>query len=234
MSLLKRRSAPAEKTRAEKNMEKFFDWDYDLYENARRHSRIAWVVAALASLLALVAVAGLAALGPLKTIEPVFVRVDNATGAVDVLYKIDEETSISRQDLLDKGNLARYVREREGYFYPVAKEQYRKVVRMSVGSARAQYRQRFSQDNPISPVNLYQDRNRVDIKIKSISFIGTGLAQVRFIATVSDGEDSERHHRIATIAYDYEPDASIPLSALADNALGFAVSEYRSEPEDAS
>jgi type IV secretion system protein VirB8 len=57
---------------------------------------------------------------------------------------------------------------------------------------------------------------------------------VRFIATVSDGEDSERHHRIATIAYDYEPDASIPLSALADNALGFAVSEYRSEPEDAS
>ena len=50
MSLFKRRSAPAEKTRAEKNMEKFFDWDYDLYENARRHSRIAWVVAGLATL----------------------------------------------------------------------------------------------------------------------------------------------------------------------------------------
>ena len=57
---------------------------------------------------------------------------------------------------------------------------------------------------------------------------------MRFIATVSDADNSERHHRIATIAYAYEPDASIPLSALADNALGFAVSEYRSEPEDAS
>ena len=65
-------------------------------------------------------------------------------------------------------------------------------------------------------------------------FIGAGLAQVRFIATLSDGEESERHHRIATIAYAYEPDASVPLSALADNALGFAVREYRSEPEDAS
>ncbi|MGB5830892.1 MAG: type IV secretion system protein [Thiohalocapsa sp.] len=234
MRLFKRHSAPAEKTRAEKNMEKFFDWDYDLYENARRHARIAWVVAGLASLLALVAVTGLAALGPLKTIEPVFVRVDNATGAVDVLYNVEEETGISRQDLLDKANLARYVRAREGYFYPVAKEQYRAVMRMSVGQARAQFRAGFSQENPSSPVNVYQDHKRADIKMKSISFIGTGLAQVRFVATVSDGEDSERHHRIATIAYDYEPDASIPLSALADNALGFAVTEYRSEPEDAS
>lgn len=234
MSLFERPSAPAEKTRAEENMEAFFDWDYDRNESALRRMRIAYGVAGFFALLALISVVGISAMGPLKTIEPVFVRVDNATGAVDVLYKIDEETSIGRQDLLDKGNLARYVREREGYFYPVAKEQYRQVMSMSVGSARTQYRQGFSRENPSSPVNIYKDRNRVDIRIKSISFIGTGVAQVRFIATVSDGEDSERHHRIATIAYDYEPDASIPLSALADNALGFAVSEYRSEPEDAS
>ena len=234
MSLFKRRSAPAEKTRAEENMEAFFDWDYDRNESALRRMRIAYAVAGFFALLALVSVVGISAMGPLKSIEPVFVRVDNATGAVDVLYKIDEETSISRQDLLDKGNLARYVHDREGYFYPIAREQYRHVMRMSVDAARAQYAQGFAIENPSSPVNIYQDHKRVDIAIKSISFIGAGLAQVRFIATVSDGEDSERHHRIATIAYDYEPDASIPLSALADNALGFAVSEYRSEPEDAS
>ena len=234
MKLSRAPSPPTEKSRAEENMERFFDWDYDQFESARRDKRIAYALAGFFALLALVAVSGIAVMGPLKTIEPVFVRVDNATGAVDVLYDIEKETRISRQDLLDKGNLARYVRAREGYFYPVAKEQYRQVMRMSVEKARAQYRNGFSQENPASPVNIYKDRARVDIAIKSISFIGAHLAQVRFIATVDDGEHSTRHHRIATIAYDYEPDASIPLSALADNALGFAVREYRCEPEDAS
>jgi len=234
MKLSRAPSQLAEKSRAEQNMERFFDWDYDQFERARRDTRIAYALAAFFGLLALVAVAGIALMGPLKTIEPVFVRVDNATGAVDVLYDIAQETKISRQDLLDKGNLARYVRAREGYFYPIAKEQYQQVMRMSVGQARAQYHNGFARENPAAPVNVYKDHARVDIAIKSISFIGTGLAQVRFIATVDDGEHSKRHHRIATIAYGYEPDAAIPLAALADNALGFAVREYRSEPEDAS
>lgn len=234
MALWKRqRSAPTEKTGAQAAMERFFDWDYDIYESARRRSRVAWIVAALSMTLAIVAVAAVAALAPLKSIEPVFVRVDNATGAVDVLYKIDEETQISKQDLLDKGYLARYVREREGYFYPIADHQYRRVVRMSIGQAREEYRHGFSQTNANAPINVYRDRTRVDIALKSISFIGKGLAQVRFIATVTGPDGAKRHHRIATVRYAYETSATIPLSVLADNALGFAVSEYRSEPEDA-
>ena len=234
MALWKRQlSTPAEKSRAEKAMERFFDWDYDIYESARRRSRVAWIVAALSTTLAVVAVAAVAALAPLKSIEAVFVRVDNATGAVDVLYRIDEETQISKRDLLDKGYLARYVREREGYFYPIADHQYRRVVRMSIGQAREQYRQGFNQKNENAPINIYKDHARVDISLKSISFIEKGVAQVRFIATVIDADSEERHHRIATVHYDYEPAATIPLSVLADNALGFAVSEYRSEPEDA-
>jgi type IV secretion system protein VirB8 len=105
---------------------------------------------------------------------------------------------------------------------------------MSVGRAREEYLAGFAPDNPASPVNRYRDRARVDIAIKSISFVGAGIAQVRFLAAVKDGEEERRHHRIATLAYGYEPNAAIPLSALADNALGFAVREYRAEPEDAS
>ncbi len=149
-------------------------------------------------------------------------------GSSDKLYRIDEETQISKRDLLDKGYLARYVREREGYFYPIADHQYRRVVRMSIGQAREQYRQGFNQKNENAPINIYKDHARVDISLKSISFIEKGVAQVRFIATVIDADSEERHHRIATVHYDYEPAATIPLSVLADNALGFAVSEYRS------
>ena len=53
------------------------------------------------------------------------------------------------------------------------------------------------------------------------------------MAALTDGDRTRRQHWISTIAYGYEPDASIPLSVLADNALGFAVTDYRAEPENA-
>ena len=215
-------------------MERFLDWDYEVNESARRQARIAWILAGLCLLLALGAVGAVAALAPLKTVEPIFVRVDSATGAVDVLHRIDEDSTLGRQDLLDKGYLARYVRSREGYFYPTVQEQYRRVLLMSVGKARASYERDFAPDNPQAPVNRYKDKETVEIALKSISFIGTGLAQVRYLATTGDGETTKRQHWIATLRYEYEPDAEIPLSVLEDNALGFAVTEYRTEPEDAS
>jgi len=229
-----RTSSPMPDTPARRAMERFLDWEYDTNEAARRQAKIAWAVAALCLLLALAAVGAVAALAPLKTVEPIFVRVDAATGAVDVLHHIDEEIGIGRQDLLDKGYVARYVRSREGYFFPTVQEQYRRVMLMSVGKARTTYEQDFARDNPEAPVNRYRDKQSVEIALKAISFIGKGLAQVRYVATTTDAEVVKRQHWIATVHYEYEPDASIPLSVLEDNALGFAVNEYRVEPEDAT
>jgi type IV secretion system protein VirB8 len=215
-------------------MERFFDWEYDVNEAARRQARIAWALAALCLLLAVAAVGAVAALAPLKTVEPIFVRVDAATGGIDVLHRIDEEVGIGRQEALDKGFLARYVHAREGYFFPTVQDQYRRVLLMSVDAARASYLREVSKDNPDAPVNRYRDRESVEIKLKSISFLEPGLAQVRYLAERSDGERVERSHWIATIAYEYEPDAAIPLSVLADNPLGFAVTDYRAVQEDAT
>jgi type IV secretion system protein VirB8 len=215
-------------------MERFFDWEYDANEAARRQARIAWLLAGACLVVALAAVLAVAALAPLKTVEPVFVRVDAATGGIDVLHRIDEEAGIGRQEALDKGFLARYVQAREGYFFPSVQDQYRRVLQMSIGDARASYLRDVAKDNPDAPMNRYRDRETVAIKLKSISFLEPGLAQVRYLAERDDGEAVTRGHWIATIAYGYEPDAAIPLSVLADNPLGFAVSAYRTVPEDAA
>ena len=216
----------------EKAMREFFDWDYDVYQHQRRSTRIAWSVAGLACLLALAAVFALASLAPLKSVEPVFVRVDNATGTVDILYRIDQESTLSRQDLVDKGYLARYVHAREGFFYPTIKQQYRQVMLTSTGHAREEYEQAMSKDNPQSPLVKYNAQDRTDVQIKAITFIGKGLAQVRYLLNVSDKNGDSVRHGIATLSYRYDPDTSVPLSVLEDNALGFEVTEYKSEPED--
>lgn len=226
------RSAPDGQRPGAQAMERYFDWDYDVYRHQRRYTRIAWAVSGLCLAIALAAVCAVAALAPLKTVVPVFVRVDAATGAVDVLYRIDEESSIPRQELLDKGYLAHYVRAREGYFYPTVREQYRQVMLASVGRARTDYEAAMARDNPESPLAKYGEHDRVEVKIKAISFIGKGLAQVRYLLAIEDKLGKSARHGIATLAYRYEPDADVPLSVLADNALGFSVTEYRSEPED--
>lgn len=225
-------AAEVEPRPGQQAMEKFFDWDYDVMQHQRRSTRIAWVFAGVSLLIAVAAVVAVAALAPLKTVQPVFVRVDNATGAVDVLYKIDKESTVPRQDLLDKGYLARYVRAREGFFYPAKKEAYHEVMVSSVGRARTDYEASMSRENPESPLVKYAKEDRVDVTIKAISFIGEGLAQVRYMLDVDTKGDVIKRHGIATVAYHYELDTDVPLSILADNALGFAVSEYKSEPED--
>jgi len=213
------------------------DWQYDINESARRSARWAWAIAALMTVIALAAMGALASLAPLKSVEPIFVRVDAATGGIDVLHRIDEVQGLDKDEALAKGNLARYVYAREGYFRPRLQEDYRRVLRMSVGDARADYVREMNRENPDAPTNVYGDKEEVEIHLKSITFVPDrdGLAQVRYVQTVRDDQGKEtRSHHVATILYGYEPDTEIPLSALIDNPLGFAVSEYAVEREDAS
>jgi type IV secretion system protein VirB8 len=225
--------SPSESERAgAKAMEQFFNWDYDVYQHQRRSTRIAWAVASLACFVALAAVFAVASLAPLKSVEPIFVRVDNATGTIDVLNRIDEESTVSRQDLVNKGYLARYVRAREGYFNPIIKQQYRRVMLMSAGRAKTECEQEMSKENTQSPLNKYTPQDRIDVQINAITFLDKGLAQVRFTLDIEDKNGARTRHYIATIKYRYDTETEVPLSVLEDNALGFEVTEYKSEQED--
>src|SRR4051812_18284661 len=69
-------------------------WEQDRLLAADRSRRIAWVTAGVASLLAVVSVGAVAALTPLKTVEPFVIRVDSATGIVDVVNAFDNAREI--------------------------------------------------------------------------------------------------------------------------------------------
>ena len=60
-------------------------WDADRAAQWRRSARLAWWVSAAGWTCAIAASIALAALMPLKRVEPFVVRVDNATGIVDVV-----------------------------------------------------------------------------------------------------------------------------------------------------
>ena len=60
-------------------------WDRDRALMHSRSERRAWRVAGTALVLLTLAIGALLALMPLKTVKPFVIRVDNATGMVDVV-----------------------------------------------------------------------------------------------------------------------------------------------------
>ena len=106
-------------------------WDQDRVQAANRSKKLAWTIAAVASGLAVVSIAAVVALAPLKTVEPFVIRVNQTTGAVDVMTGLKGSRDVTYNEAVSKYFLGQYVRAREGYLPPAAEENFRFVSIMS-------------------------------------------------------------------------------------------------------
>ncbi|OCR84607.1 virB8 family protein, partial [Campylobacter fetus] len=100
----------------------------------------AWLVAFCAIFVAVISILGIMLLTPLKTVEPYVIRVDNVTGMVDIITKLDVE-QINQNEALDKYFVGTYVKAREGYYYELLNSDYILVQLMSSDQIAAGYRE---------------------------------------------------------------------------------------------
>lgn len=206
-------------------------WETDSLLAAERSKKVAWVVASVASLIALAAVLAVAGLTPLKRTDLKIVRVDNATGVVDVVTEMpDAKTSYS--EAVNKYFAQAYIKYREGYSRELAEEYYYNVGLMSGQGEQRRYGEFFSPKNPQSPLNVYGTAARLKVRVKSVSFIKENVALVRYVKEVERGgsERPQASHWAATVIFKY---SGAPMSEKdrAINPLGFQVTEYRNDPD---
>ena len=194
-----------------------------------RSARIAWAVAIVASVLAGVSIFAIAGLTPLKTVEPFVVRVDNSTGIVDVVSALTSSAG-SYDEAVTKYFAAKYVRGREGYVWSEAEENFRTIALLSTQPEQARFAALYRGSNPESPQNTYGRNATSRINIASISLINSKVVSVRYMQTVTRGEDVRTTHWVATLTFSY---VNAPMSSTDRlvNPLGFAVSDYRADPE---
>lgn len=216
-------------------LKRYFDearrWDQDRLAAALRSRRLAWIVAGAAAALAMTATSAVALLAPLKTVEPFVIRVDEATGAVDVMQGLSTESGpTTYEEAISKYFLAQYVRNREGYLDPAAEDSFRLVSILSASAEQRRWAEVYRGSNPDSPQNLYGETGEAVIAIRAIGFIGDGVANVRFRRTVRDGQQTVESDWIATIAFTYTRAPMVELDRLR-NPLGFQVTSYRADPE---
>ncbi|CUU79055.1 type IV secretion system protein [Campylobacter fetus subsp. venerealis] len=191
----------------------------------------AWLVAFCAIFVAVISIVAVILLTPLKTVEPYVIRVDNVTGMVDIITKLDVE-QINQNEALDKYFVGTYVKAREGYYYELLNSDYILVQLMSSDQIAAGYREIYSGDNARDQIL----KNNTEVKVHILSIVlgssnGVKTATVRAnLVTKTDNKGESVSTKVITLSYDYLT-GLINEENRIQNPLGFKVLTYRVDDE---
>lgn len=210
-------------------------WDADRVAMSARSARWAWRIAGVACGLTVLAIIALMALTPLKRVEPFVVRVDNATGVVDVVPVYTGDAALP--EAVTRYFLDHYVTVCERFNFATAESDYEECGAFHTPLRNQQWYAAWTRTNPQSPLNQYRDGTTVRAQVVSVSFFTRAqgvqdLAQVRYVKAkrVAGSGEEQRTHWIASVRYAFAKPAT-QAKARRWNPLGFKVIEFRAEPE---
>ncbi|MCZ2327841.1 virB8 family protein, partial [Bartonella sp. F02] len=160
---------------------------------------------------------------------PLILRVDNATGAVDVV-SVMREHETSYGEVVDIYWLNQYVLNRESYDYDTIQLTYDTAALLSAPNVQQEFFSIYDGDNARDRV--LANRARITVKVRSIQPNGRGQATIRFTTQKhnSNGTYEPQQHMIATVGYTYVG-APMKSSDRLLNPLGFQITSYRVDPE---
>ncbi|WP_317993952.1 type IV secrection system protein TrwG [Bartonella gliris] len=160
---------------------------------------------------------------------PLVLRVDNTTGAVDVI-SVMREHETSYGEVVDRYWLNQYVLNRETYDYDTIQLNYDTAALLSAPTVQQEFYKIYEGENARDQV--LSNKARITVKVRSIQPNGQGQATVRFTTQQydSNGTVGPKQHQIATIGYTYVG-APMKSSDRLLNPLGFQVTSYRADPE---
>ncbi|GAA5096058.1 type IV secrection system protein TrwG [Bartonella acomydis] len=160
---------------------------------------------------------------------PLVLRVDNTTGAVDVI-SVMREHETSYGEVVDRYWLNQYVLNRETYDYDTIQLNYDTTALLSTATVQQEFYKIYEGEDARDKV--LSNKARITVKVRSIQPNGRGQATVRFTTQQHDstGSVGAKQHQIATIGYTYVG-APMKSSDRLLNPLGFQVTSYRTDPE---
>lgn len=216
-------------------IQKAQEFERSQIEAIKSSNKRAWRVVWAQVFISVLAVGAVIGLTPLKTVEPFVLRVDNNTGATDIVTSVGDIKKIKYDEAIDKFWLGQYIRFREGYDWWTVQAGYDASMLMSSPQIQNDIAGFF--ESPAAPYRVLKDKARVDIRVIGVSWVGE-VAQVRFERKVKMlGSDQAKapapQRMLATIAYRYVNKPITEKDRLV-NPLGFQVMSYRIDPEAVS
>ena len=204
----------------------------DLVQAPLRRERRAYAVAAMGLLVGVGGLASAMALLPLKEVQTHVVVVDQATGDMDRIARV-ETLTLDEEDAVIQALLVSYVDDRETYDLADSGARINAVLDRSAGDAARTLRDLWTRGSDNYPIKVYGRDARIDVVIKTVAQIEPGVAQLRFTRTLRRDRDDRTVTRAytATVAYEFRPGVERTLEGVWANPLGFVVTGYRVDAE---
>lgn len=208
------------------------DWDnfkksqnllyLDLIQELKKKAKMGMNMGAIGVLIGLGAVTWHIT-NPVTVTEPYILRVDNTTGAVDVVSTVKEQT-ITQSAAVDRYWVAEFVRAFEGYTFQTIQYTYDRTLSMADQKVAKQFERQFEGVNARHEV-LGEIGTR-QVNVKSVLIDDTGVARVRFeTITNKSGQEPILEAWVATVGYEYNR-GGIKDDKRLLNPLGFTVKSY--------
>ena len=144
-------------------------WDIDRSGQTAQRLRIAWLVALGGWGCAGSVSVALGLPMPLKTVEPYVIRVDNATGIVDIVPMYAGRADIS--ETVARYLLTHYITVCEGFDFITAERDYEECGAYHTARRNVEWYAQWNPVNPDSPINLYKDGTTVRAQVTAVTDI---------------------------------------------------------------
>lgn len=197
-----------------------------LYEHNKSRAQ-AWNVAKLAT-LGMAVCLGITGFTIYRYSQPVasqLLTLDPDTGVVQPTKLLTSQESYG--EVVDSGNIARFIISRESYNYYQQQSLFDTTMLMSSRTVAAPYASQFGGQNGID--KKWGDSRVVRVEINSIiTNTDTGQATVRYTTQLHDRGQmapAPKEHWIATLSYSY-PNRTMSVEDRYINPLGFLVTSF--------
>lgn len=206
------------------------NWYQESYEAVMLQRNLMFCIGLLSSFLLLVSVLMIRYIKNSKSISPFVIEIEEKTGVPTVVEPVSVE-AYSAQEAVRRYFISKYVKAREEYQPFLYSYNYNTVVRVlsSLDVYRNDYRPKYNENNPESPVNQLGQGGSRSITIKSIIFPADKTAQVRF-SVRSTGSISDSGDKVALVYYDFV-NIRMDEEERMINPLGFQVMNYKVDDE---
>lgn len=209
-----------------------FDWEDSHIQHLEKSEKRAWNIAFILAGCFTLSVIGIAMLLPLKETLPYVVRVDNATGAIDLVTSVRGK-DVSFDEVQDRYWVTQYVRARENYDWSFIANDYLTTKELSSDTAFKPYEKMYSSNN--SPEKVHGSEESIRVNIVSVTLNQEHqTATVRFNKSVVNRKAStilRSSNWIATLRYSYQPKILKTTEMRDINPFGFVIEQYQADPE---
>ena len=221
----------ASKKSLEKHLKKVHSYESSQLQRILQSEKRAWRVATGAALIAVLSWIAIVIMLPLREIEAYVVRVNDTTGAVDVLTT-SNEVFVSNNEALDNYWVSKFLHSYESYDWFTIQSDYDTVGALTTRTVGAEYEKKWEGSDAFHL--KYKDTVRVYIEIESIIPTSENVRTVRFTRFT---ESLNRQNKVteeklvALIGYSYERTLKMTPTQRLANPIGFYVRSYRVDRE---